>query len=196
MPEGLEQMPDADFRNLIWYILAPPQDGKPLTPERRRELIGGAETGSWSPPAGDGESVALWAPGWEVASAETAGAPAKIPEFKGRLNVLSTHPFDDRHPASIARPLTPPLGQNSSVSVAVAADSGASWELRVLADGEVIRREFVVPGASPWKDVRVDLTPFAGRRIVLRLENAAAGPQDARAYWTSLQLENTALASR
>jgi putative membrane-bound dehydrogenase-like protein len=28
MPEGLEQMPDADFRNLIMYILNPPQDKK------------------------------------------------------------------------------------------------------------------------------------------------------------------------
>src|SRR5258706_11758300 len=26
MPEGLEQMPDTDFRNLILYILHPPQD--------------------------------------------------------------------------------------------------------------------------------------------------------------------------
>jgi hypothetical protein len=26
MPEGLEQMPDADFRNLILYILHPPQE--------------------------------------------------------------------------------------------------------------------------------------------------------------------------
>jgi putative heme-binding domain-containing protein len=28
MPEGLEQMPDTDFRNLIMYILNPPQDTK------------------------------------------------------------------------------------------------------------------------------------------------------------------------
>jgi len=40
MPEGLEQMPDADFRNLIWYILNPPQDNRPMTTELRRELIG------------------------------------------------------------------------------------------------------------------------------------------------------------
>jgi putative heme-binding domain-containing protein len=40
MPEGLEQLPDADFRNLIWYLLNPPQDGRPLTAERYRELIG------------------------------------------------------------------------------------------------------------------------------------------------------------
>jgi putative heme-binding domain-containing protein len=44
MPEGLEQMPDADFRNLIWYILNPPQDKRPMTPALRRELIGEGES--------------------------------------------------------------------------------------------------------------------------------------------------------
>ncbi|MBI1842738.1 MAG: HEAT repeat domain-containing protein, partial [Verrucomicrobia bacterium] len=62
MPEGLEQMPDADFRNLIWYILAPPQDGRPLTEERKKELINvGGDQASVSP-ASDGESIALWIP--------------------------------------------------------------------------------------------------------------------------------------
>ncbi len=40
MPEGLEQMPDADFRNLVWFILNPPQDGRPMTPELYRRLTG------------------------------------------------------------------------------------------------------------------------------------------------------------
>ncbi|MFN7139951.1 MAG: PVC-type heme-binding CxxCH protein, partial [Limisphaerales bacterium] len=39
MPEGLEQMSDEDFRDMIWFILAPPEEG-PLTPEKRRALIG------------------------------------------------------------------------------------------------------------------------------------------------------------
>ena len=39
MPEGLEQMPDKDFRDLIWFILAPPQEGA-LTPQKRADLIG------------------------------------------------------------------------------------------------------------------------------------------------------------
>lgn len=39
MPEGLEQMSDSDFRNMVWYILAPPEEG-PLTPEKRDALIG------------------------------------------------------------------------------------------------------------------------------------------------------------
>lgn len=40
MPEGLEQMPDADFRNLIWYLLNPPEDNRPMTPQLWRELTG------------------------------------------------------------------------------------------------------------------------------------------------------------
>ena len=40
MPDGLEQMPDADFRNLVWYILNPPQDNRPMTVALRKELLG------------------------------------------------------------------------------------------------------------------------------------------------------------
>jgi putative heme-binding domain-containing protein len=46
MPEGLEQMPDTDFRNLIWYILNPPQDNRAWTPALRKELIGEEKTAS------------------------------------------------------------------------------------------------------------------------------------------------------
>lgn len=38
MPEGLEQMPEKDFRDLIWYILNPPGDNRPLTPELKKQL--------------------------------------------------------------------------------------------------------------------------------------------------------------
>jgi putative heme-binding domain-containing protein len=39
MPEGLEQIPDDAFRDMIWYLLNPPQDNRPMTPELRRQLI-------------------------------------------------------------------------------------------------------------------------------------------------------------
>ena len=40
MPEGLEQIPDNDFRDLIMFMLNPPGDNRPWTPALRRELIG------------------------------------------------------------------------------------------------------------------------------------------------------------
>jgi putative membrane-bound dehydrogenase-like protein len=40
MPEGLEQMPDKDLRDLLMFILNPPGDQRPWTPALRKELIG------------------------------------------------------------------------------------------------------------------------------------------------------------
>ncbi|MST01230.1 MAG: dehydrogenase [Pedosphaera sp.] len=45
MPEGLEQMPDKDFRDLIWFLLNPPQDNRPWTPALRKELLGDETAG-------------------------------------------------------------------------------------------------------------------------------------------------------
>jgi hypothetical protein len=40
MPEGLEQLPDNDFRDLMMFILNPPGDQRPWTRELRKELLG------------------------------------------------------------------------------------------------------------------------------------------------------------
>lgn len=45
MPEGLEQMPDKEFRDLIWFLLNPPQDNRPWTPALRKELLGDETAG-------------------------------------------------------------------------------------------------------------------------------------------------------
>lgn len=44
MPEGLEQIPEKDFRDLIMFILNPPGDQRPWTPALRKELIGDEPT--------------------------------------------------------------------------------------------------------------------------------------------------------
>jgi putative membrane-bound dehydrogenase-like protein len=40
MPEGLEQVSEKDFRDMIFYLLNPPQDNRAWTPALRRELLG------------------------------------------------------------------------------------------------------------------------------------------------------------
>jgi putative membrane-bound dehydrogenase-like protein len=200
MPEGLEQMPDADFRNLIWYILAPPQDGKPLTPERRRELLGEAAGSAAlrddARPARDGESVALWAPGWQVDCPDFEDAPAKFPEFAGRRNVLMTHPVDARTPAAIVRAVNLPRGGRPELRFAVAAHERGDWELRVAIEGEVVHSQAVTHDGPRWRDVRIDLAPYAGRRIVVRLENAASDWAWEFGYWADLRLETGEVAAQ
>ncbi len=195
MPEGLEQIPDADFRNLIWYILAPPQDGKPLNDQRRRELIGGAGDSAALDRGSDGESVALWAPEWRLDVPDFEGSPARLPEFGGRRNVLMTHPFSDAKPASLKRRVRLAPGK-PQLRVSAAAHEKGDWELRVRIDGTVVHRETVTHDGERWRAVRVDLSRFAGREVDVQLENAANNWEWEFAYWADLSIEGSAVAAR
>ncbi|MCB1278636.1 PVC-type heme-binding CxxCH protein, partial [Prosthecobacter sp.] len=99
MPMGFGNLPDPAFRDLIWYILAPPEEG-PLTPEKKKLLIQGVElpeTNSqpkkpnWR--AIDWESVSLWNPDWKVNAPDFERTPVKLAEYHGQTNVLLMHPF-------------------------------------------------------------------------------------------------------
>ena len=199
MPEGLEQMPEADFRNLIWYILAPPGDGRPLTDERKKELIAaGSDQASVAPdPEGssDGESVALWNPGWRVESPAFEGAPRKYPEFAGQANVLMTHPVDESTPAALVKKLMLPAGQKATLRFKVAAHEQGDWELRIKADGELLHRQTVTHDGPRWKDVSLDLARFGGRVVVLRLENAANDWSHESGYWADLRIDTGEVAA-
>jgi putative heme-binding domain-containing protein len=196
MPEGLEQMPDADFRNLIWYILNPPQDKRPLTPALRRELIGDdatAQTGGKKPSASatptDRESVALWNPEWRILCPDFEGAPAKLVQYAGRNNVLMTHPIDRSQPCALERSLTVPKSSHSVLSFYAAADSRGDWELHVLANGRQIHKELIEHTGEPWKKIVVPLDRYAGKKVDLRLENAANDWNYEFGYWCDIRID-------
>jgi putative membrane-bound dehydrogenase-like protein len=80
MPEGLEQMPNEDFRNLIWYIYSPPQDKKAVSVEEERKSILNAAAPSDNKPQAstfDLESVSLWNPEWRRQMALVQESSAK-----------------------------------------------------------------------------------------------------------------------
>ena len=203
MPEGLEQMPDKDFRDMVWYLLNPPGDNRPWTPALRRELFGdenaGLKKNAAAQPPLDMESVALWNPEWRVNCPPFEGTPAKVPEFHGRRNVLVTHPVNRTTPGALERTVKVPAG-GAVVRFAVAAHDEGDWELRVTAGSETIHRQIVDRTSPRWKQVVVDLKRFAGKEIVVRLENAANDWNYEFGYWAGLELDlrpqGTAAASR
>ncbi len=189
MPEGLEQMPEADFRNLIWFLLNPPEDNRPMTPDLRRELIGEQPSAALEPVGHDGESVALWNPAWNVACPEFEEAPSKLPFYAGRNNVLMTHPIDRQHGSGIERTIEVPAGKKTELTFQVAAHERGDWELRVLADGKLLKSERIDHEGTRWKSVRIDLSEFAGRKVAVRLENCANDWAWEFGYWSDLQLQ-------
>jgi putative membrane-bound dehydrogenase-like protein len=191
MPEGLEQMPAEDFRNLLWYILNPPEENRPMTPALRSELVGEAplmgeavETKSNV----DWESVSLWNPEWKVESAESRDAPAKLVEWKGRNNVLKTYPYWHQRGAAIMRDMEIASEGSTWLEIEVAAHEGDEWMLRVFADLKMIRRQKIDSTGETWTTVRIDLTQFAGRTIPVRLENYAYNWDDETGYWASIKV--------
>lgn len=197
MPEGLEQMPDADFRNLIWFLLAPPQEG-PLTPQKRDALSGSGHAGASGPAGGsaavnrprDGESVALWNPAWRLNAPDFEGTPVKLPTYLDRGNVLQTHPFNAQEGAALERRFAIPAGATGAsarLRFAVAAHDQGDWELRVLIDGELVKRQVVDHAAPRWKTVEIDLAKFAGREVNVRLENRANDWAWEFGYWADLE---------
>jgi len=193
MPEGLEAMADEDFRNMIWYILAPPQEG-PLTEQKRRDLIGEMPNSAATGTATDGESVALWNPEWRVIAPDFEGTPRKHPEYAGRRNVLETHPFEEDQPSALERIFEVPA-TGATLTVEAAAHERGDWELRMFANGDVLKRELISREQGIWQTVTADLAKYAGQRVVLRLENMAGGDNDWSfefAYWGKVEVKTEA----
>ncbi len=199
MPEGLEQMPDEDFRNLIAYILNPPGDKQPFS---WKNDVGHGETPPPKQPAKkkaasvyppiDHESVALWNPEWTVIAPDFQGSPQKLVEYAGRRNVLMTHPFDKEKPAALERDIEVPAGRTTILSFSVAPHEKGDWELHVLANGSLIQKRVVEKG-SGWKPVSVNLSQYAGKKVKLRLENSANGWSYEFGYWSDLQVKSEVL---
>ncbi|MCW5558043.1 MAG: hypothetical protein KIT22_09480, partial [Verrucomicrobiae bacterium] len=89
-----------------------------------------------------------------------------------------------------------PAGRPAVLRFAVASHPQGDWELRVKADGELLHRQTIGPDGEPWKTVQLDLSRFAGRRVVLRLENAASDWSYEFGYWSDLAIESPERASR
>ena len=193
MPMGFGNLPDAAFRDLIWYILAPPEEG-PLTAEKKKLLIQGVEVPetaakpaktNWR--AIDWESVSLWNPDWIVSAPDFERTPVKLAEYHGKTNVLLMHPFPDKKtPASFERKLKV---EKTKLKFSVAADDRGDWIVKAVVNGQVVK-EIAVDHEKPrWKTVEVDLTKFAGQEITLRLEAHASGWNMEFSYWNGIALK-------
>jgi putative membrane-bound dehydrogenase-like protein len=197
MPEGLEQMPDADFRNLVAFILNPPEDNQPFSWKNETSNARAQSSPPQNKASGqkiDRESVALWNPQWQLDVPDFEGTPRKYPEFAGRRNVLQTHPYSESKTATISRDVAIPPAGTTTLRLSVASHERGDWELRILANGQLLKKETVnrnSPDQNPWKDITADLTPFAGQTIQLQLENAANGWSWEFGYWQDITIQST-----
>jgi putative membrane-bound dehydrogenase-like protein len=193
MPMGFGALPDAAFRDLIWYILAPPEEG-PLTAEKKDLFIKGVETGEPAKPKGnnsraiDWESVSLWNPAWKVNAPDFERTPMKLAEYHGKTNVLLLHPFEKTKPASFERKLKVEAGK-TKLKFNVAADDRGDWVVKALVNGQVVKETPVDHEKPRWKTVEIDLSKYTGQEVTLRLEAHASGWNWEFSYWHGIVIE-------
>lgn len=127
--------------------------------------------------------AAVWGE-WRITSAAEPGRTQLLPSFAGRDNVYQTHPIDQTTPAKLEREIDVPSGKKTLFTFWVSCHPMGDFELRVYVDAKAVLKEPVGPPGSGWRQKTLDLTPYAGRRIALRVENFATDWSWEHAYWS------------
>lgn len=194
MPMGFGQLPDNVFRDLIWYILAPPEEG-PLTAEKKARLSASIDMAAPAKPRGtnwraiDWESISLWNPQWKVSAPDFERTPVKLAEYHGKTNVLLMHPFPDKKtPTVIERKQKIEAGK-TKLHFSVAADDRGDWKLIVTVNGEPVKQMAIDHEKPRWKDVEIDLAKWAGQEASIRLEGHANGWSMEFDYWHGIRID-------
>jgi hypothetical protein len=131
------------------------------------------------------------APGFSVRDVGLGGV-LKHNSFRNSVAV-QTHPFDRKTPSSLVRELEVPKEKKSHLTMRVSHHPHGDWQLRVLVAGEVLADKIIgaeTVGDRDWLDVNVDLSQFAGKKILLTIENRPNNWQNEWAYWNRVAIVN------
>jgi hypothetical protein len=132
-------------------------------------------------------AAAAWGE-WRITSAADPQQTSMLASHNGRTNVYMTHPVDRSTPAKLERDMDVPAGKKTTFSFWVSCHQGGDFELRIFVDGKQILKEMIGPPGSGWRQKSVDLTPYAGKKIALRLENFPNDWQWEHAYWSDFAI--------
>lgn len=134
--------------------------------------------------------IAEFAEGWQIEDCGLEMDPGMRPSYRGRENVLVTHPDDGETPCVIWREGTLPVNSKGTLRLTVSYHDGGDWQLIVKFNGEEVvnrpvSKDTVTDG---WLTVDIDLAPYAGQTVKAELLNAPTGWFCEAAYWGEISL--------
>lgn len=136
-----------------------------------------------------------WNPAWELQRAGFGGAGGGMGGIRGITyvdgEVLATYPRDEVRGAVLTRQVA--LGEKPVLSLDAGSDEGLSWQLDIHVNNDRVESK-VITGASggrTWQTLQVDLAPYAGKAVTIRLiQRVLLGPKRpaGNAYWRRLEI--------
>ncbi|MBC8326270.1 MAG: sulfatase [Verrucomicrobia subdivision 3 bacterium] len=131
--------------------------------------------------------VETFAPGWKV---RDWGGPMMKPglrtEWDGRKNVLLTHPLRQTVPCVLSRKVEVPAGKKTTLELEVTNHPKGDWKLVVLISGQEVLTKDIEE--TKWQRFQIDLSNYAGKKVIIELENRATGWAHEAAYWSRIKI--------
>jgi putative membrane-bound dehydrogenase-like protein len=183
MPEQLEkQLSQQEIVDLFAFITLDKHPSDPaarqlpgVTQVAPRESTNAAEYPS---------IIAEVLPGFTTSESGELGI-GLLPEYRGRDNVLRTHPISRDKPCALSMKLTPPAEKKTKLILDVSHDPRGDWRLVVRGNGQRMADEMISKETCPngWRTLTIDLSKFAGQELKLDLVNQANDWAWEFGYW-------------
>ncbi|MBX7255071.1 MAG: ADP-ribosylglycohydrolase family protein [Candidatus Hydrogenedentes bacterium] len=133
--------------------------------------------------------LSLWNPAWRVVACGTDMEPGIHGREYGRTNVLVLHPVDEKTPAVMTASYKVASSGSPKLVVDAASDKRGNFALRILVNGQPMIEE-PIDTKGEWKTVTVDLMPYTGKTIDVRVEVCATGWSFEAAYIAKAAFES------
>ncbi len=137
-------------------------------------------------------AIGKLAPGWKVIKCGSDMAPGLRDEWRGKKNVLLTHPLNQSTGCVVWRQASIPAGRKTSLRLVVGHHPQGNWTLIVKANGKPLLERSIGRDTARdgWLEATVDLTPYAGKSVKLELVNQPSGWTWEAAYWARIAMES------
>jgi hypothetical protein len=139
------------------------------------------------------KAVAKFAPDWAVKNCGDAMEPGLRTSFRGKSNVLVTHPKSTEIACSLSRTVDIPAGKRTTLSTVVSHHEQGDWLLSCKVNGERVHDLHPIDGAActdGWCEVEFDLSNWAGQTVNLELLNRATDWSYEAGYWAKVAIDS------
>lgn len=129
-----------------------------------------------------------WDAAWKVTACGREMDPGVTRKQYGEKNVLVLHPVTRKEPAVITADIAVPAEGSPSLRFKTTSNEKGDYLLKVFVADESVS-ELVVNGHGKWQPINIDLKPYAGKTVPVRIENHANGWEFEAAYLTRITIK-------
>ena len=142
------------------------------------------------------DAVAHRFPGWTISNCGPDMDPGIRENFRGKNNVLVTHPLERGVACVLSTEVEVPKGKKTVLKALVSHFDGGDWDLVIRVNGSEQKRQLIgkdTVGKDGWLEVTLDLTSFAGSNIKVDLDNVPNGWSWEAGYWAEIEIDKDIL---